>query len=142
MNAVEIPLIPPFAKGEATHSQRFHLTWALSLARLPRYGLAFAIRGYQAYISPIKGYRCAHHMLHGGWSCSEFGLRAAMRHGVIGFLRLIRRRFVACAQANIILQTKHGKDEPEYTEFPWQDCTHSKKIRDSCGNCCATLPWL
>jgi putative component of membrane protein insertase Oxa1/YidC/SpoIIIJ protein YidD len=109
--------------------------------RLPRYLLAYVIRIYQRHISPRKGYQCAHRLLHGGWSCSEFGLRAVTRHGVIGFARLMRRRFAACAQANLALYTKLSKEEPVYTEFPWRECSKNKTI-NTCGNYCATAPWL
>ena len=33
------------------------------------------IRFYQRYISPYKGFSCAHRALRGGMSCSEFGLQ-------------------------------------------------------------------
>ncbi len=31
-----------------------------------------AITGYQRYLSPYKGFRCAHRVLHQGESCSQY----------------------------------------------------------------------
>ena len=36
---------------------------------------------YQRWVSPRKGYRCAHRIAHDGLSCSEWGKRAAKRAG-------------------------------------------------------------
>lgn len=58
-----------------------------------------AISGYQRYVSPYKGYSCAHAAFYGGLSCSEFGKRAIREHGLPGGLILLRERFRACHQA-------------------------------------------
>jgi len=57
------------------------------------------ITGYQRYISPHKGYRCAHAALYGGPSCSEFGKRAIRDYGLIGGLMLLRQHFGDCQKA-------------------------------------------
>ena len=58
---------------------------------------AEAIRLYQRYISPRKGFRCAHRALHGRRSCSEFARRAVLRKGLVKMLAILRQRFAACA---------------------------------------------
>lgn len=63
-----------------------------------------AIRFYQRWLSPHKGFRCAHAALHGGPSCSaavadllaQYGLAAARPH--------IAARFGECRQAHQMLR--------------------------------------
>lgn len=58
-----------------------------------------AIRLYQRYISPRKGFGCAYRINLGGASCSNYAIRALRRHGVrVGFIATLRR-FARCAQA-------------------------------------------
>jgi len=64
-----------------------------------------AIDGYQKYISPHKGYRCAHAALYGGPSCSELGKRAIRDYGIIGGLMLLREHFRDCHEAAVKLRT-------------------------------------
>lgn len=56
-----------------------------------------AIGAYQRYVSPYKGFCCAHRARTGHASCSEFARRAIARCGLLAGLRLLRRRFLACA---------------------------------------------
>ena len=58
-----------------------------------------AINGYQRFISPYKGFRCAHRALHGRASCSEFAKCAITRCGLPLFPFLLCRRFKRCAAA-------------------------------------------
>ena len=82
------------------------------LTNMPfRYAFAGAISGYQRFLSPYKGYRCAHRALHGGWSCSEFGRRAVLRFGILRFLLLLRRRFARCTQAHVALKNQATKGD-------------------------------
>ncbi|GGI68443.1 membrane protein insertion efficiency factor YidD [Deinococcus wulumuqiensis] len=63
------------------------------------------IRFYQRWLSPRKGFRCAHAALHGGESCSaaiariirEDGLRAGQPH--------VAARFAACRTAHVALRS-------------------------------------
>lgn len=57
------------------------------------------IRFYQCRISPIKGFRCAHHALYGGDSCSEAILKIVQTRGLWNSLAAVRRRFRECALA-------------------------------------------
>lgn len=57
------------------------------------------IRAYRHYVSPYKGFRCAHNVLHGCGSCSDFGLRAFSRYGLVKAVRLQWRRFDDCRMA-------------------------------------------
>jgi len=71
-----------------------------------RYALAGAIGGYQRWISPYKGFHCAHWTLHGGESCSAFGKRIVIERGLLGFFRGMQARFADCHRSNQALRAR------------------------------------
>jgi putative component of membrane protein insertase Oxa1/YidC/SpoIIIJ protein YidD len=58
-----------------------------------------SIKAYQKFVSPHKGYRCAHAQVHGGLSCSSYALAAIDENGVSRGLMLLIERFKECAAA-------------------------------------------
>lgn len=58
-----------------------------------------AISGYQRFLSPHKGYICAHRVVHRGESCSQFVKRAIKEGGVRQAWGLAQDRFCACGSA-------------------------------------------
>lgn len=81
---------------------------------------------YQRFLSPYKGYHCAHASLHQGESCSH-AVQAIIRdHGVWQGRQLIRQRFAACQDA-------HGqlKEDARRRKEKAKD-----KAADCCGNGC------
>ena len=58
----------------------------------------WAIRAYQRYLSPWKGFSCAYGVLTGRDSCSAYGYRAIARHGLRIGLPLLQRRLRACGE--------------------------------------------
>lgn len=76
---------------------------------------ALIIRMYQKYISPYKGFRCAHRALHGGASCSEFARLYVREHSVWSMPSALRLRFGECrmaketliAEGDAAVQNKH-----------------------------------
>lgn len=58
-----------------------------------------AIRFYQRYLSPRKGFACAYRACTGGASCSELGFRAIRRYGLRGGLRVLDARLERCRLA-------------------------------------------
>ena len=58
---------------------------------------------YQKFISPYKGFRCAHAVLHRGDSCSEAVKKIVRDKGPFGGCQDIRARFRACKDANEVL---------------------------------------
>jgi putative component of membrane protein insertase Oxa1/YidC/SpoIIIJ protein YidD len=63
---------------------------------------ALAVAGidlYRRYLSPLKGFRCAHHAVHGRGSCSTFGRNVYGRFRFLEATRLLRQRFVECKEA-------------------------------------------
>jgi putative component of membrane protein insertase Oxa1/YidC/SpoIIIJ protein YidD len=65
-----------------------------------------AISGYQRYLSPYKGFRCAHRVLYEGESCSQYVKRKVQEEGLIAALQSSRIRFIECAEANQIIQSR------------------------------------
>lgn len=56
-----------------------------------------AINFYQKYISPYKGFRCAHGVATGEISCSGYGKKVIKRFGLLTGLKLLNRRFYDCS---------------------------------------------
>lgn len=63
-----------------------------------------AIWGYQRWISPRKGWRCAHSVLHGGTGCSGHAKFAIRDRGLWGAIPLIRQRLRDCKAASATLR--------------------------------------
>ncbi|PFG38770.1 hemolytic domain-containing protein [Georgenia soli] len=61
------------------------------------------IRGYQRYLSPRKGWNCAHLVAHGGRSCSAEVRRIIAARGVLGGAVPTAVRLFACYQAAALL---------------------------------------
>ena len=59
------------------------------------------ITGYQRYVSPHKGYACAHRVRHGGDSCSEYARKVFAAEGCLIGLAQLRARFRACRAASL-----------------------------------------
>jgi putative component of membrane protein insertase Oxa1/YidC/SpoIIIJ protein YidD len=59
-----------------------------------------AIRLYQAYISPHKGFCCAYRKHTGRASCSALGYRSVRRYGTVGGLIILRKRTRLCGIAH------------------------------------------
>ena len=76
-----------------------------------RTAVASSIGVYQRYLSPRKGFTCAHNHLHGRGSCSQFGRRVVLKYGVLRFFRLLLLRFTACRDAAITLSAETPKEE-------------------------------
>jgi len=92
-----------------------------------RHASSILITLYQKKISPHKGFSCAHRVLHGGESCSQYIKRTILEQGWGRAIPLIRSRFQACKAANQSLRARvHrwqakqlailGDDSPEDVE--------------------------
>ena len=58
---------------------------------------------YQRWVSPRKGFRCAHAVLHGGPGCSGFAKQAIVDHGLWQAIGLTRQRFRDCRAAMLAM---------------------------------------
>jgi putative component of membrane protein insertase Oxa1/YidC/SpoIIIJ protein YidD len=61
---------------------------------------------YQQYISPHKGFRCAHRAKHGRSSCSQFAKRLIQKVGLLRFWPILTRRFEKCGKAARALKAR------------------------------------
>jgi uncharacterized protein len=59
-----------------------------------------AIRAYQRYLSPYKGFSCAYHEHTGHASCSVLGFRAVRWYGAFTGLAVVRERTRLCGVAH------------------------------------------
>lgn len=69
-----------------------------------------SITGYQRYLSPRKGFSCAHRRLHGAESCSAYIKRVIGENGVFTARPLIRQRFADCRKAAHVLKAQQAED--------------------------------
>jgi putative component of membrane protein insertase Oxa1/YidC/SpoIIIJ protein YidD len=67
---------------------------------LTRFTAAMLISGYQKYLSPHKGFSCAHRVWHRGESCSQYTKRTIVERGLLVALPLVRERFRECKLSN------------------------------------------
>ena len=73
-------------------------------------GLAVtAISGYQKFISPRKGFSCAHRVLYGCESCSQYFKQVVAEEGIATAIANARGRFQECREANEILKERRTK---------------------------------
>lgn len=74
------------------------------------------IRFYQKYISPRKGFRCAHAYLHNGVSCSNAVIDIINKNGVWSSYSKVRQRMLDCRSAYQAIQEDNKnpkkKDKP------------------------------
>jgi len=64
---------------------------------------------YQKKLSPHKGFSCAHRVLRGGESCSQYTKRLILEQGLGDALPLVRQRFQSCKVANQILKQRKAQ---------------------------------
>lgn len=109
---------------------------------------AVAIAGYQKHLSPRKGFSCAHRLLHGGESCSQYTKRAILEQGLLVSIPAIQQRFQACKAANQVLQAQRQpprrdpnpppESQPDRCAVDANDCT----ALDGCADCTVGLTEL
>lgn len=123
---------------------------------------AVAITGYQRYISPYKGFCCAHRVKHGGMSCSEYAKQTLLHHGVWRAIPAVRQRFKECKVAAVALNPnstgycrtrgneRNGSRRKEKNRvLDYCDCCSPVDLIPSEGCCpvaggidaCACTPW-
>ena len=74
---------------------------------------------YQKYISPKKGYSCAHRILNNGQSCSSYCSENLKKHGFVSTVVVMPSRFRQCYKAGIEL-SEHKKT-PRRDRKPGED---------------------
>lgn len=105
-----------------------------------------AITGYQKHISPHKGFVCAHRVLYGGESCSQYIKRVVAQDGLKAAFVKSRERFQACKQANQILRSENEEsDNPAPKKAPFfsddgTSCVNCADVSCGCAEFAATTP--
>ena len=94
------------------------------MTTLPARSAATLITAYQRFLSPYKGYCCAHRALNGGLSCSQAIKRLVLRYGLLVSWPLVRARLDSCREAYVELMAQDkekditSNGESEYGECP------------------------
>jgi len=96
---------------------------------------------YQTYISPRKGFRCAHSVVHSGTGCSGYAKQVIIKHGFFRAIPLIKLRFRDCKAAYLSLSSDQHQSEQKNKKKKSNRC--SREVRDGCCDlgtydCCAT----
>lgn len=118
----------------------------MTAALTPSFFAVGLIGLYQRYLSPLKGFRCAHRARKHGRtsSCSEFAKRAIARLGVIAGLPLIERRFAKCSESARALEYEPRPSKKEVSgarstisancdPTPGCDASACEAVPDVCG---------
>ncbi len=99
--------------------------------------VAIAITGYQKYISPYKGFCCAHRVKHGGMSCSEYVKQALLHHGIWPAIPVVKQRFQACKLAASALRAESNAHGRERSRSRRQE---KNSILENCDCCVDLIP--
>ncbi len=67
-----------------------------------------SISSYQKYLSPHKGFSCAHRLLYGEESCSQYFKRLIAEEGLFIAVKASKGRFQECREANYILKASRN----------------------------------
>ena len=86
----------------------------------------WAIEAYQRFISPYKGFCCAHRAVHGRDSLLAVRQRVAKKRGVLAMFGLLRRRFTECSVAAQVLD--YESRESRRPRIKQVDENHQRKI--------------
>lgn len=111
------------------------------------YPALLAIRAYQRFLSPLKGYACAFRVLTGRDSCSAYGYRVIERFGLLRGMALLRRRTRACsrhyhahraAASAMRYRTARHQAQAGYCDcdLPSTDCTNYACDASELLDCC------
>lgn len=98
--------------------------------------MARAIEAYQRFLSPYKGFRCAHRAVHGKDSCSQFAKRIVTRRGILAMVPLLRRRFTECGVAAQVLDYEARESARRLNEKP---TTRQSSSCDASPDACDVL---
>lgn len=97
------------------------LSATLFLEKITRKTGIVMIRSYQKYLSPYKGFSCAHRVLYGSESCSQYVKRTLIEQDLHSAITLSRQRFAACKTAKIILRAE-SLEKKRRREKKQSDC--------------------
>ena len=106
-----------------------------------RSGAVLAIDGYRRFLSPYKGFSCAHNRIYDQGSCSDFGREAFAQHGIRRGWHLMRMRFAACKSAAASMHAMvhaagpKAQNSPDGNATPQSEETDDGRKKRSSWNC-------
>ena len=100
--------------------------------RWPSYAVATLITGYQKYLSPFKGFSCAHRVLHGSESCSQYVKQAILQRGLSAAWPDSRQRFRGCRSAYLTIMASRDDQNLIDNEGTEDDRNKNKRNSDYC----------
>lgn len=93
---------------------------------------------YQRFISPYKGFRCAHAVYHSGPSCSSAVKTIISQYGLIKGLPAIRKRFAECRQAYCLILAEQSENKSKKGKKKSGKC--KQQLKEHCGLDCLPDP--
>ncbi|HAX76077.1 MAG TPA: membrane protein insertion efficiency factor YidD [Cyanobacteria bacterium UBA11372] len=97
-----------------------------------------AIKTYQRYISPHKGFACPHRVLYGSESCSGYIKGAIAQQGLLQATSIARERFKACKTASLILRSQQSESEKQNRQRWDAHCLNNPSM--CCDGCASCIP--
>ncbi|MES9870619.1 MAG: membrane protein insertion efficiency factor YidD [Sedimenticola sp.] len=98
-----------------------------------------SIRMYQKWLSPVKGYRCAHAAYYGGESCSSFGYKAVSDHGLLYFITAMYSRLINCRKAAILLNENNSSSSGSSNGESGDENGDGKEAAKEIAACCISI---
>jgi putative component of membrane protein insertase Oxa1/YidC/SpoIIIJ protein YidD len=96
---------------------------------------------YRRYLSPLKGFKCAHHYLHRTGSCSTYGRDVYAKHRLLEATRLLRARFAECKQASIVAKSEIWRDNRPNASRSEDESEREKAKKSRWDSCdCGGMP--
>lgn len=86
---------------------------------------AGVIRGYQHYVSPYKGFMCAHRALQGGMSCSAYALEQFQTKKLWEAYTAMRARMRECG----VLYREHLSKQPIEVQLAIAQRKRKRRLR-------------
>ncbi|MGI0117057.1 membrane protein insertion efficiency factor YidD [Zooshikella sp. RANM57] len=97
--------------------------------------MLYLIKLYQQYLSPYKGFRCAHAVLNKRDSCSVAVSKIIARRGFLRGYQDIKKQFLRCAMASQHLEDSKRKDkQPRKKDNPYYCCLDMPVV-----DCCISM---
>ncbi len=117
--------------------------WAerLGLRRVLVTVVKYSIRDYQKFISPKKGFSCAHRKLHNGASCSTYFYQAVETYGLVQAVPMFQQRLEECREAHLVLKAIDEVNEPEPETEDLKEKESNEKKPDSSEQSNESVDW-
>ena len=112
-------LYPRIEKNMGRSARVFYRLQNLERQRLImlRFLVKLPIHAYRRWLSPRKGFKCAHHALHQSGSCSDRVLGFIENKPLLQWPSLIKNQFSECKQASIEINNRKKRRKCDPTDM-------------------------